>query len=88
MFTIAKREDQGLVATRARSRSDNHAGCHSLRSRRFATLPYPNPATPTKNGGVHSVLPKSRHPDQNDEVHPVLPKRKAAHQETGGFVKT
>ena len=28
------------LRARSRSRSDNHAGCHSLRSRRFATLPY------------------------------------------------
>ena len=43
------RREQGLVATYgtkvcvANLRSDNHAGCHSLRSRRFATPLYKQP---------------------------------------------
>ena len=40
MIFITKQEEQILAAARSRSRSNNAPRCHSLRSRRFATLPY------------------------------------------------
>ena len=40
MLYALGREEQVLAAARSRSCSNNAPRCHSLRSRRFATLPY------------------------------------------------